>query len=285
MADLSSGVLLKLLQEMGMEENESVDSRKPVLLQIRSIIPVLAEGDDLWPNRGFFLKVSDSSHAMYVSLPQEQDDMVLCNKLQLGQFIYVEKLEAAYPVPMLKWITSVPGRHPCTVEPKDLVSMKNLERFCGVSELKMILGECDGEKKKRRESFHSSKVGAKEHNLYRGRKVLNCTRKGDAQKEDSGKNSTSDVNKDCISDSETNKSSLSSRPTTRRRSWNGPQTLKIGEVSDPVAIKHEIKPIVQSVSGSVCVSASRPVLFSHTMYFIKICNCFKVQYKCIITQL
>lgn len=119
MGELSSGVLLKLLKEMEGKENESDDCRKPVLLQVRSIIPVLAEGDNLWPNQGFFLKVSDSSRAAYVSLPEEQGDMVLCNRLQLGQFIYVEKLEAAYPVPMLKGMKPVPGRHPCTGDPKD----------------------------------------------------------------------------------------------------------------------------------------------------------------------
>lgn len=88
MASLSSGILVKLLEEMGADEKES-KNEKPILLQIRSIIPVMAD-TDLWPKQGFHLKVSDSSHAMFVSLPQEQDELVLCNKLQLGQLLFVE---------------------------------------------------------------------------------------------------------------------------------------------------------------------------------------------------
>ncbi|GAY48714.1 hypothetical protein CUMW_113810 [Citrus unshiu] len=225
MGELSSGVLLKLLKEMEGKENESDDCRKPVLLQVRSIIPVLAEGDNLWPNQGFFLKVSDSSRAAYVSLPEEQGDMVLCNRLQLGQFIYVEKLEAAYPVPMLKGMKPVPGRHPCTGDPKDLFSIENLERFCGVSELKMILEELPHFK-----CFKSSH--------------------GRARRED--KEGLELHQKNWIIDSETN---LSSGSATRRRSWNGP---RIAEVSDSVIIKHEIKPISRSVSASVCVAPVCP---------------------------
>ena len=87
MASLRPGVLTKLLEDMNVDEKGSENVRKPMLLQIRSIIPVLEEGD-LWPNRGFYLKVSDLSHAMYVSLPHEQDELILSNRLQLGQFIY-----------------------------------------------------------------------------------------------------------------------------------------------------------------------------------------------------
>ncbi|KAM1863034.1 hypothetical protein ACFX14_003426 [Malus domestica] len=82
MSTLGSCVLLKLVEEMGSHE-KFLSDQKPVLLQIRSIILVLAEGD-LWPNQGFYLKILDSMHAMFASLPQEQDDMVLYNQLQLG---------------------------------------------------------------------------------------------------------------------------------------------------------------------------------------------------------
>ncbi|KAH9695180.1 hypothetical protein KPL71_022662 [Citrus sinensis] len=254
MGELSSGVLLKLLKEMEGKENESDDCRKPVLLQVRSIIPVLAEGDNLWPNQGFFLKVSDSSRAAYVSLPEEQGDMVLCNRLQLGQFIYVEKLEAAYPVPMLKGMKPVPGRHPCTGDPKDLFSIENLERFCGVSELKMILEEFDDDKKKHTVGFRTSNVSKArmEEHVERTRKALSCTRKVDPERKTSRRNGMRDVDQDWIIDSETN---LSSGSATRRRSWNGP---RIAEVSDSVIIKHEIKPISRSVSASVCVAPVCP---------------------------
>ncbi|KAG8645677.1 hypothetical protein MANES_10G082100v8 [Manihot esculenta] len=139
MAELTSGALVRFLQEMNIGGNSLADD-KPVLLQIRSIIPVLREGD-LWPNQGFFLRVSDLSHAIYVSLPQEQDDMVLCDKLHIGQLLFVEKLEAAYPVPLLKGIRTLPGRYPCNGSPKDLIPMQSLEKFLGVSKLDSINDE------------------------------------------------------------------------------------------------------------------------------------------------
>ncbi|KAF3539067.1 hypothetical protein F2Q69_00021475 [Brassica cretica] len=52
------------------------------LLQVVSIVPALA-GGELFPNQGFYLKVYDSSHATYVSLPDEHDDLILSDKLHL----------------------------------------------------------------------------------------------------------------------------------------------------------------------------------------------------------
>ncbi|KAK6914536.1 Protein of unknown function DUF936, plant [Dillenia turbinata] len=63
--------------------------RRSSLLQVVSIVPALASGE-LFPNQGFYLKVSDSSHAIYVSLPDEHDDP--SDKIQLGQFTHVEWL-------------------------------------------------------------------------------------------------------------------------------------------------------------------------------------------------
>ncbi|XP_050210072.1 uncharacterized protein LOC126660550 [Mercurialis annua] len=146
MAELTSGSLVKFLQEMHVDERERTqlqENNKSVLLQIRGIIPVLRKDDHLWPSQGFFLRVSDLSHAIYVSLPQEQDDLILCDKLQIGQFLYVEKLEAAYPVPMLKGISPISGRNPCLGNPKDLIPMQNLEKFLGISKLESVNEECD----------------------------------------------------------------------------------------------------------------------------------------------
>ncbi|KAJ4824986.1 hypothetical protein Tsubulata_014360 [Turnera subulata] len=128
MAELQSGVLVKFLQEMDLDGNTPRET-KPVLLQIRSIIPVMRNPERLLQNQGFFLKVSDLSHALYVSLPHEEDEMVLSDKLHLGQFIYASTLEAAYPVPLLKGISPLPGRHPCYGNPKDLISMNHLQKF------------------------------------------------------------------------------------------------------------------------------------------------------------
>ncbi|KAK7338223.1 hypothetical protein VNO77_18825 [Canavalia gladiata] len=121
MASLVPGVLLKLLQSM----NSNVKVRgeyRSVLLQVISIVPALS-GSELWPNQGFFIKVSDSSHSTYVSLSKEDNELILNNKLQLGQFFYMDRIEAGTPVPTLVGVRPVPGRHPFEGNPKDLMQM------------------------------------------------------------------------------------------------------------------------------------------------------------------
>lgn len=121
MASLTPGVLLKLLQ--GINSNVKVRGEyRSVLLQAISIVPALT-GSDLWPNHGFFIKVSDSSHSTYVSLSKEDNELILNNKLQLGQFFYVDRMEAGTPVPSLVGVRPVPGRHPFVGNPKDLMQM------------------------------------------------------------------------------------------------------------------------------------------------------------------
>ncbi|KAK9288471.1 hypothetical protein L1049_016928 [Liquidambar formosana] len=124
MATLVPGVLLKLLQHMNTDVKIAGEHRSS-LLQVVSIVPALA-GGELFQNQGFYLKVSDSSHATYVSLPDEHDDLILSDKIQLGQFIHVERLEAASPVPILRGVRPVPGRHPCVGSPEDLVATHSL---------------------------------------------------------------------------------------------------------------------------------------------------------------
>ncbi|CAI9762890.1 unnamed protein product [Fraxinus pennsylvanica] len=124
MASLVPGVLLKLLQHMNTDVKVAGEHRSS-LLQVVSIVPALA-GGELFPNQGFYLKVSDSSHATYVSLPDEHDDLILSDKIQLGQFIHVERLEAASPVPILRGVRLVPGRHPCIGTPEDIVATHSL---------------------------------------------------------------------------------------------------------------------------------------------------------------
>lgn len=124
MANLVPGVLLKLLQHMNTDVKVAGEHRSS-LLQVVSIVPALA-GGELFPNQGFYLKVSDSSHATYVSLPDEHDDLILSDKIQLGQFIHVERLESASPVPILRGVRPVPGRHPCVGSPEDIVATHSL---------------------------------------------------------------------------------------------------------------------------------------------------------------
>ncbi|XP_057752320.1 uncharacterized protein LOC130970300 [Arachis stenosperma] len=124
MANLVPGVLLKLMQHMNTDIKVGGEHRSS-LLQVVSIVPALAgTGDDLdlFSNHGFYLKVSDSSHATYVSLPDEDDDLILSDKIQLGQYVFVERLEPASPVPILHGVRPVPGRHPCVGTPQDIVA-------------------------------------------------------------------------------------------------------------------------------------------------------------------
>ncbi|XP_078447163.1 GPI-anchored adhesin-like protein, putative (DUF936) [Wolffia australiana] len=122
MATLVPGVLLKLLQHMNSDVKINGEHRSS-LLQVISILPAMA-GGDLFPNHGFYLKVSDSSHAAYVSLPDEHDDLILSDKIQLGQFVYVDRIEAASPVPILRGVKPLPGRHPCVGSPEDVVAAR-----------------------------------------------------------------------------------------------------------------------------------------------------------------
>ncbi|KAL7601433.1 uncharacterized protein LOC111897179 [Lactuca sativa] len=124
MANLVPGVLLKLLQHMNTDVKVAGEHRSS-LLQVVSIVPALA-GGELFQNQGFYLKVSDSSHATYVSLPDENIDLILSDKIQLGQYVHVERLESATPVPILHGVRPVPGRHPCVGTPEDIVATHSL---------------------------------------------------------------------------------------------------------------------------------------------------------------
>ncbi|KAM3380043.1 hypothetical protein P3S68_005616 [Capsicum galapagoense] len=121
MASLVPGVLIKLLQNMNSNKKVRGEYRS-VLLQVISIVPAL-NGSELWPNHGFFIKVSDSSHSTYVTLSKEENELILNNKLQLGQFFYVERMEPGTPVPVLVAVRPLPGRHPFVGNPKDLMQM------------------------------------------------------------------------------------------------------------------------------------------------------------------
>ncbi|KNA06079.1 hypothetical protein SOVF_184520 [Spinacia oleracea] len=121
MASLIPGVLLKLLQNIDSKAKIRGEYRS-VLLQVISIVPALS-GGELWPGHGFFLKVSDSSHSTYVSLNKEGIELILNNKLQLGQFFYIDRLEAGTPVPTVVGIRPLPGRNPFIGNPKDLMQI------------------------------------------------------------------------------------------------------------------------------------------------------------------
>ncbi|KAF2304575.1 hypothetical protein GH714_033702 [Hevea brasiliensis] len=91
------------------------------LLQVIGIVPALA-GSDLWPNHGFFVHLSDSLNSTYVSLSERDTDLILSNRLQLGQFVYVERFEFDSPVPRVCGIRPIAGRHPFVGTPEPLIA-------------------------------------------------------------------------------------------------------------------------------------------------------------------
>ncbi|CAN6830201.1 unnamed protein product [Brassica oleracea] len=120
MASLTRGILLKLLQCMNSNTRPTGDHRSAIL-QVTGIVPALA-GSDLWPNQGFFVQISDSLNSTYVSLSESDTDLILTNRLQLGQFIYLERLEFSTPVPRAAGIRPVAGRHAFVGTPEPLIA-------------------------------------------------------------------------------------------------------------------------------------------------------------------
>ncbi|XWS22584.1 hypothetical protein CRYUN_Cryun29cG0048900 [Craigia yunnanensis] len=123
MATLAPGILLKLLNGMNTGVKPASEHRSS-LLQVTDIVPADLDEKNLWPKHGFYIKVSDSSHSVYVSLPSDQDDFVLSNKMQLGQFIHVDRLEPGSPVPVVKGAKPLPGRHPLVGTPEPLIGLR-----------------------------------------------------------------------------------------------------------------------------------------------------------------
>ncbi|KAM1501062.1 hypothetical protein EV1_026081 [Malus domestica] len=120
MASLTPGILLKLLQSMNSSTKVTGDHRS-ALLQVIGIVPALA-GSDLWPNQGFYVQLSDSLNSTYVSLSDHDTDLILTNRLQLGQFAYVDRFDFDSPVPRVVGIRPIAGRHPFLGTPEPLVA-------------------------------------------------------------------------------------------------------------------------------------------------------------------
>ncbi|GAA0183695.1 hypothetical protein LIER_42449 [Lithospermum erythrorhizon] len=129
MAALAPGVLLKLLNAMNSRVKPTSEHRSS-LLQITDIVPADLDEKNLLPKQGFYVKVSDSSHSIYVSLPVDQDHLVMSNKIQLGQFIYVDQLEPNSPVPIVKGAKPLPGRHPLMGTPEPLMGLRKKGEKC-----------------------------------------------------------------------------------------------------------------------------------------------------------
>ncbi|KAL5706824.1 hypothetical protein ACHQM5_024942 [Ranunculus cassubicifolius] len=260
MATLNAGVIAKLLEDMNSsEKSTAVEQHRSPMLQVRSIVPVMEEGD-LWPNRGFYLKVSDSSHAMYVSLPHEYDEMIFNNKLKIGQYIYVHNLESATPVPILRGIKLVPGRHPCLGSPEDLGCTKDLIGGC-FADLSLSDTDSMSEKgvvvKKTVERPRSLSASRASQNVQGKTKPLRFRSIPMAPKRYNLVRKNSDVVKeisdiivscsDMDSDSDSSNMSLPVNPKSKRRSWNG-TIAGYKEWSSSPVIMHEEKPLGRSRS-------------------------------------
>ncbi|CAH8386899.1 unnamed protein product [Eruca vesicaria subsp. sativa] len=127
MASLAPGILQKLIDGMKTGVKPTREHRSS-LLQVTDIVPIDLDEKNLLPKQGFFIKLTDSSHSIYVSLPPDQDDVVLSNKMQLGQFIYVDRLVPGTPVPIVQGARPIPGRHPLLGTPEQGPLMRSSTR-------------------------------------------------------------------------------------------------------------------------------------------------------------
>ncbi|KAI3821949.1 hypothetical protein L1987_09525 [Smallanthus sonchifolius] len=98
MASLAPGVLSKLLQNLDNPAVKVTDDHRSPILQVIGIVPRDDVFDSDRRNRGFYLRVSDSVHSAYVSVPVADVDLILSDKIQLGQFVHVTRLDSGSPV-------------------------------------------------------------------------------------------------------------------------------------------------------------------------------------------
>ncbi|KAL2545756.1 Plant protein of unknown function [Forsythia ovata] len=122
MATLTPGILLKLLQSMNSHTKVTGDHRSP-LLQVIGIVPALSTVDSLWPHHGFYVQLSDSLNSTYVSLSDRDTDLILTNRLQLGQFVHLDRFVFdSPPVPIAVNVRPIAGRHPFIGTPEPLIA-------------------------------------------------------------------------------------------------------------------------------------------------------------------
>nr|CAD1819929.1 unnamed protein product [Ananas comosus var. bracteatus] len=232
MAVLVPGVLLKLLQHMNNSDAEISSDHRASLLQVIGIVPALA-GGDLYPNHGFYLKVSDSSHATYVSLPDEDDDLILSDKIQLGQFIYVDCLEAP-PGPCSKRVANGSKDTNLSSEnEKDKPKRLNLNpKDEGLENKKAALNKSSSSVSKQSEARWqlASGLGL----LERAACVLKATAAG---------------RKPSVGNSIGNLAiGAAAGPKALRKSWEGKVEPRWRDNSNPRAAKSETKPEARSTS-------------------------------------
>ncbi|GAA0183817.1 hypothetical protein LIER_31166 [Lithospermum erythrorhizon] len=249
MAKLKSGVLLKLLEDMNQNNNSlEMFDKKPVIIQIRGIIPVLEEGD-LWPNKGFYLRVSDLSHAIFVSLPPNHDEMILSNNLKLGQYIYVQRLEKSEPVPLLRGITPVPGIRNCEGSPEDIVSTPKFLKQIKFPEHDSIVEKSVISEEVIKNSANRRMLasGGRPHRKIRSTSASKV-RPSEPRKSFDTRSRGSSVDHD--SDSDSTLSCVSSSRVSKRRSWNESEILRVKQIVNSSMVKQERTPRPRSANAS-----------------------------------
>lgn len=122
MATLTPGILLKLLQSTNSHTKVTGDHRSP-LLQVVGIVPALSSADSLWPHHGFYVQLSDSINSTYVSLSDRDTELILTNRLQLGQFVHLDRFVFdSSPFPVAINVRPVAGRHSFIGTPEPLIA-------------------------------------------------------------------------------------------------------------------------------------------------------------------
>ncbi|PIA59933.1 hypothetical protein AQUCO_00400656v1 [Aquilegia coerulea] len=127
MASLTPGILLKLIENSKNRSITVTSQHRSALLQVIEIVPSLVTENDPWKNRGFYLKVSDSLNSTYVSISDEDVDLIFNNKIQLGQFVYVTRFDSGLPFPILNGIKPVARKCACVGKPKDLILNEKID--------------------------------------------------------------------------------------------------------------------------------------------------------------
>ncbi|XP_011086847.1 uncharacterized protein LOC105168452 [Sesamum indicum] len=242
MASLTPGTLDKLLHK----DFKVAGEHRSALLQVISIVPSLE--DDPWKSRGYFLRVSDSVHSAYVSVSDGDVELILSDKIQLGQFIHVTWLDSGSPVPVLRGLKPIPKRRPCVGEPKDLISSdflnsKKVEaKVKSKGKLKKVVGNEEGNV--RRISLGNGKLGG----LGSRRLSLDSSRKGwdrSPQSRNGGRDEKSKT-KD-------NLSSLVSVVTNKVFPHDSPKGSSISPLTSKnviVSPNHLSKPIIKNLKSS-----------------------------------
>ncbi|KAL3535784.1 hypothetical protein ACH5RR_004245 [Cinchona calisaya] len=123
MATLTPGILVKLLQSMNSATRVTGDHRSP-LLQVIGIVPALSSTSySLWPHHGFYVQLSDSQNSTYVSLSEKDTDLILTNRLQLGQFVHLDRFVfETPPIPLAVNLRPIAGRHAFIGSPEPLIA-------------------------------------------------------------------------------------------------------------------------------------------------------------------